>query len=48
MFFLLAATQAGLINYPYEFWHFSFGDRYEAYWHHRDHAMYGPVKLDQK
>ncbi|HVX01192.1 MAG TPA: M15 family metallopeptidase [Candidatus Babeliaceae bacterium] len=29
---LCAATAAGLINYVYEFWHFSVGDRYAAYW----------------
>ena len=29
---LLAASRAGLVNYPYEFWHFSTGDRYAVYW----------------
>lgn len=28
----VAALKVGLINYPYEFWHFSLGDRYAAYW----------------
>ncbi|MBP9765138.1 hypothetical protein KBD08_02265 [Candidatus Babeliales bacterium] len=28
----IAATQAGLTNYVYEFWHFSLGDRYACYW----------------
>lgn len=32
MLFLIAATRAGLTNYLYEFWHFSYGDRYAAYW----------------
>ncbi len=32
LLFLIAATRAGLTNYVYEFWHFSFGDRYAAYW----------------
>ena len=27
----LAATQAGLVNYPEEWWHFSLGDRYAAF-----------------
>ena len=27
-----AALKIGLINYPYEFWHFSTGDRYAVYW----------------
>jgi hypothetical protein len=26
-FLLIAATQAGLVNYPCEFWYFSSGDR---------------------
>lgn len=32
LFLLAAATQAGLVNYAYEFWHFSYGDRYAHYW----------------
>lgn len=31
LYLLLAATMAGLVNYSYEFWHFSTGDRY-YYW----------------
>jgi hypothetical protein len=27
-----AALKIDLINYPYEFWHFSTGDRYAVYW----------------
>ena len=30
---LIAATRAGLINYVYEFWHFSLGDCYATYWY---------------
>lgn len=43
-FFLLQATnKAGLVNYPYEWWHFSRGDRYAAYWLQADPsvAIYG-------
>lgn len=29
---LIAATRAGFVNYVYEFWHFSYGDRYATYW----------------
>lgn len=29
---LKAALKASLINYPYEFWHFSYGDNYWAYY----------------
>lgn len=43
LFLLIAATQAGLINYPYEFWHFSIGDRYAAYFTGAA-AIYNTVK----
>ncbi len=32
LYMLMAATMAGLVNYSYEFWHFSAGDRYYCYW----------------
>lgn len=32
LFLLIATAQAGLINYPYEWWHFSHGDRYASFW----------------
>lgn len=45
---LAAADKAGLTNYVYEFWHFSFGDRYDAYWkekhRHKRKALYGLVE----
>ncbi len=28
----IAATSAELVNYPYEYWHFSTGDRYATDW----------------
>jgi D-alanyl-D-alanine dipeptidase len=34
-------TAAGLVNYPTEWWHWSFGDRYWAYLEDRPHALYG-------
>jgi zinc D-Ala-D-Ala dipeptidase len=34
---------AGLVNYPTEWWHWSFGDRYWAYVTGAAHAAYGPV-----
>ncbi len=41
---LVAALSAtGLINYPTEWWHWSFGDRYWAASTGRAHAIYGPV-----
>lgn len=36
-------TQAGFVNYPYEFWHCSYGDRYWAYTTRQDAALYGAV-----
>lgn len=35
-------TTVGFINYPSEWWHYSYGDKYWAY-HQRTHAIYGPV-----
>ncbi len=37
---------AGLVNYPTEWWHWSFGDRYWALMTGAAHAPYGPV-LDE-
>ncbi len=34
----------GFANYPYEWWHWSFGDRYWAYSTGQNHAIYGPVE----
>ncbi|WP_246081602.1 M15 family metallopeptidase [Nocardioides litoris] len=34
---------AGLVNYPTEWWHWSFGDRYWALATGADHAPYGPL-----
>lgn len=44
LYCLIAAHRAGLTNYAYEFWHYSFGDRYAAYWLAEQSAMYGSVK----
>lgn len=32
---------AGFVNYPNEFWHWSYGDRYWAYMTQNDYAIYG-------
>lgn len=40
-------TSAGLVNYPTEWWHWSFGDRYWAFIEEREHAIYGPAKYDE-
>jgi D-alanyl-D-alanine dipeptidase len=44
---LLAAalTAAGLVNYPTEWWHWSYGDRYWALATGAGHALYGPQEL---
>ncbi len=44
---LAAATRAGLTNYVYEFWHYSYGDKYACFWRNNEqhieqyHAIYG-------
>lgn len=40
-----ALTAAGLVNYPTEWWHWSYGDRYWALATGADHALYGPKEL---
>lgn len=43
-------THAGFVNYPSEWWHWSFGDRYWAVVTGHPHGLYGPVEesaLDQ-
>lgn len=40
-----ALTAVGLVNYPTEWWHWSFGDRYWALATEADHAVYGPREL---
>ncbi|HET9171990.1 MAG TPA: M15 family metallopeptidase [Actinospica sp.] len=39
-----AMHSAGFVNYPTEWWHFSYGDRYWALMSHRPQAVYGPVE----
>ncbi len=34
---------AGLVNYPTEWWHWSFGDRYWAFITDSPAALYGPI-----
>ncbi|MFF9127585.1 M15 family metallopeptidase [Streptomyces sp. NPDC014889] len=40
-----ALTSVGLVNYPTEWWHWSFGDRYWALSTGAGSAMYGPREL---
>lgn len=37
---------AGLVNYPTEWWHWSYGDRYWALVTGASAALYGPVEVD--
>lgn len=37
-----ALEEAGLVNYPTEWWHWSYGDRYWAFTQGRPAAIYGP------
>ncbi|MEU0939608.1 MULTISPECIES: M15 family metallopeptidase [unclassified Embleya] len=41
-----ALTAAGLVNYPTEWWHWSYGDRYWALATGAEAALYGPRELD--
>ena len=41
-----ALTAAGLVNYPTEWWHWSYGDRYWALMTGAPAALYGPRELD--
>ncbi|GAA3138922.1 M15 family metallopeptidase [Nonomuraea salmonea] len=41
----VALEAAGLVNYPTEWWHWSYGDRYWAMSTKNDHALYGPVEF---
>jgi len=36
-------TRVGLVNYPTEWWHWSYGDRYWAATSGAPHALYGPA-----
>ncbi|OIK23669.1 M15 family metallopeptidase [Streptomyces malaysiense] len=40
-----ALTAAGLVNYPTEWWHWSYGDRYWALATGAPAALYGPVQV---
>lgn len=36
-------TEAGFINCATEYWHWSYGDRYWAYYTKHNHTLYGTV-----
>jgi D-alanyl-D-alanine dipeptidase len=39
-----ALTRVGFVNYPAEWWHWSYGDKYWAYHARQTHAIYGSVE----
>ena len=41
-----ALAGAGLVNYPTEWWHWSYGDRYWALMTGQPHAVFGPVQVE--
>ncbi len=40
-----ALASVGLVNYPTEWWHWSYGDRYWAFMTRAEHARYEPLEL---
>jgi D-alanyl-D-alanine dipeptidase len=40
-----ALESAGLINYPAEWWHFSYGDHQWAFLTGKTQALYGPIDI---
>lgn len=40
-----ALSHAGLVNYPTEWWHWSYGDRYWALMTGQAYALFGPARL---
>lgn len=39
-----AMEAVGFVNYAHEYWHWSYGDRYWAYYKKKPHALYGSHK----
>jgi D-alanyl-D-alanine dipeptidase len=39
-----ALTLVGMVNYPTEWWHWSYGDRYWALATNTEHAIFGPAR----
>jgi D-alanyl-D-alanine dipeptidase len=39
----LALVKVGFINYPTEYWHWSYGDKYWAYYTNNSFAIYGTI-----
>ncbi len=41
-------SSVGFVNYPTEYWHWSYGDRYWAYMKNQTHAIYSNMSPPQK
>lgn len=41
-------SDVGFVNYPTEYWHWSYGDRYWAYMKNKTHAIYGNMNPPQQ
>jgi D-alanyl-D-alanine dipeptidase len=39
-----ALLEVGFVNYPTEYWHWSYGDRYWAFQTNQRYAIYGTIK----
>lgn len=39
-----ALVAAGFVNYPFEYWHWSYGDKYWAYMQNKPKALYDGIK----
>lgn len=39
-----AMTKVGFVNYPFEWWHWSYGDRYWAFIKKQHHSIYGSLE----
>jgi D-alanyl-D-alanine dipeptidase len=48
LFLLCGTTQVGLVNYPYEWWHFSSTDRYAAYYKGLQNGTENPFAIYDK
>jgi D-alanyl-D-alanine dipeptidase len=41
---IVTLSRVGMVNYPTEWWHWSFGDKYWAVVMNKAHAIYGPLE----
>lgn len=41
-----AMTTVGFVNYPTEWWHWSYGDKYWAFMKSEPHAIYKSVEIE--